>query len=194
MEKYLLLIPIMLLGCAHTQVSNKDASEIQLRNKTAESRLQLSEKKQNEKDKALILEKKANLQGKTFFPVQTWDEGTFYLEVLKRYEDNNRSEFIELSQQFMTRFPNSSFADDVLFLQGQMELGSKHYGAALKIFNQVIQDYAGSNRVPSAYYSKALTLRQMNLLEQSKEVHLQIQKLFPGSVEARKSDKDIKLL
>lgn len=194
MEKYLLLIPIMLLGCAHTQVSNKDANEIQLRNKTAESRLQLSEKKQNEKDKALILEKKANLQGKTFFPVQTWDEGTFYLEVLKRYEDNNRTEFLELTQQFMSRFPNSSFADDVLFLQGQMELGNKHYGVALKIFNQVIQDYAGSNRVPSAYYSKALTLRQMNLLEQSKEVHLQIQKLFPGSVEARKSDKDIKLL
>ncbi len=194
MEKYLLLIPIMLLGCAHTQISNKDTTEIQLRNKTAESRLQLSENKQNEKDKALILEKKANLQGKTFFPVQTWDEGTFYLEVLKRYEDNNRTDFMELSHQFLSRFPNSSYADDVLFLEGQMELGNKHYGVALKIFNQVIQDYAGSNRVPSAYYSKALTLRQMNLLEQSKDVHLQIKKLFPGSVEARKSDKDIKLL
>lgn len=219
MEKKIIFLSFLLFGCAHNSNNLKSSqgfSSLGRSNYSADEKPSavvaqnvtksksssdkiasikgVEEKQQDDKDAQLLLNKKMALRGKKFIDTKNLSEDDFYLEILKRYDENLRSEFDELSLQFQQKFPDSSLVDDVLYLQGQFEFTSLQYGAALKTFNLIIQKYPGSNRVPAAYYSKGLTLKQMHLKDLAKEVLAQTQKLFPGSQEARRAEKDLKLL
>lgn len=55
-------------------------------------------------------------------------------------------------QEFLEKFPTSEEADNATYWLGDLAYGDGEYDTALGYFNGVINDYPGSERVPSAMY------------------------------------------
>lgn len=122
------------------------------------------------------------------------DETTLYAEIFNAYRSNDEIGFKSRMQTFMTRFPASSYADNVLYLAGRMAFSSKNYAEAIKYYQKVITQYPRSNKVVAAKYAKAIAYKQMNLAPQAKSVLSDLRKRYPGSPEAFRAENDLKLM
>jgi tol-pal system protein YbgF len=67
--------------------------------------------------------------------------------------------------QFLKAFPRSEMADDAQFMIGDSYFSQNQWNEAITAYNQVIQNYAGTNSVPDAYYKRALALERLGQLE-----------------------------
>ncbi len=136
---------------------------------------------------ALLIE----LTGKDF---KKLTEEDLYAEVVTAYRNNNEPALKAHSKSFMKRFGGSHFADNVLFLQGQMALQNKNYPEALKLFQKISKTYPNSNKVVSASFSKALTYKRLNLPAEARRVFKEVMVKYPGSPESFRSEAELKLL
>ncbi len=121
-------------------------------------------------------------------------EKDLYAELLGSYERNNEIAFVSRFQAFQQRYPKSSLMDDAVYLAGLMSLSNKAYGPALKNFNQVLKKYPLSNKAAGAMFAKGVTLKKMNLTDESRQVFAKVQKSYPGSPEALRAGTELKLL
>ncbi len=117
-----------------------------------------------------------------------------YAELLKMYDLNNEIAFFSRYQAFMRTYPQSALADDAAYLAGLMSLSNKNYGPSLKYFNLVIQKYPSSNKASSSLFAKGVALKKMNLMSESQQLFVQVQKKYPGSPEALRAEGELKIL
>jgi TolA-binding protein len=122
------------------------------------------------------------------------DETTLYAEIFNAYRANDEIGFKSRMQTFITRFPASSYADNVLYLAGRLAFNNKNYAEAIRYYQKVITQYPHSNKVVAAKYAKGIAYKQMNLAPQAKGVFADLRKKYPGSPEAFRAENDLKLM
>lgn len=127
-------------------------------------------------------------------PVDAKDELSLYSEVVSFYQANDQRKLKHRLQLFLSRYPQSHYADNALYLAGRQAMENKNYPEAIKYFQRVITQYPQSNRVVTAQFAKAMTYKKMNLSPQAKKVFGQIKTTYPGSPEYFRADNELKLI
>lgn len=121
-------------------------------------------------------------------------EEDLYAEVVTAYRSNNVLVMKSRSQHFLKKFSHSHFADNVLFLQGQMALQNKNYADALKHFQKISRVYPFGNKAVSAQFSKAVTYKRLNLPAEARRVLKDVIAKYPGSPESYRAEAELKLM
>ena len=121
-------------------------------------------------------------------------ESALYAEIFSAYRANDEIGFKSRMQTFVTRFPQSPYADNVIYLTGRMAFDNKNYAEAIKYYQKVITQYPRSNKVVAAKYAKAIAYKKMNLDPQAKGVFSELRKRYPGSPEAFRAENELKLM
>jgi TolA-binding protein len=122
------------------------------------------------------------------------DETTLYSEIVAAYRKNDEIGFKSRLQTFMTRFSNSPYADNVLYIAGRMAFNNKNYPEAIKYYQKVITQYPRSNKTVAARLAKGVAYKKMNLTPQAKFVFQDLRKRYPGSPESFRAENELKIL
>jgi len=117
-----------------------------------------------------------------------------YGELVGSYDRNNEIAFFSRLQAFQERHAKSPLADDAVYLAGLMSLSNKNYGPALRYFNSVLKKYPQSNKASASLFAKGVTLKKMNLTEESRKSFAKVRQAYPGSPEALRADTELKLM
>lgn len=149
---------------------------------------------QLKRDKALLIQKKNEMEGKIARPLPSAKEKKMFEELLQAYERNDELSFASRYQAMMSEHPKSIYADETLYLGGMMAIANKQYGKAITLFSKVIKDYPRSGKVRAALFAKGAAYKKMNLQPQAKTVFASVQKVFPGSPEARRAEVELRLI
>lgn len=119
---------------------------------------------------------------------------TLYAEMVSAYQRDDEIAFKSRLQSLLTRFPQSSYADNALFLAGRMAVDHNNYAEALKYFSQLEKQFPRSNKLGAAQFAKAMTYKKMNLPEFAKSNLQKVRVKFPGSPESFRADAELKIL
>ena len=119
---------------------------------------------------------------------------TLYAEMVSAYDGNDEIALKSRLQSLLSRFPQSPYADNALFLAGRMAVDNSNYAQAIKYFSQIEKQYPRSNKVAAAKYAKAMTYKKMNLPEFSRKALAEVRAKYPGSPESFRADAELKVL
>ncbi|WII73752.1 hypothetical protein QJS83_07665 [Bdellovibrio sp. 22V] len=118
---------------------------------------------------------------------------TLYAEMVSAYNNDDEIAFKSRLQSLLTRFPQSSYADNALFLAGRMAVDHSNYAEAVKHFAQIEQKYPRSNKVVAAKFAKAMTYKRMNLPDFAKRALKEVRAKYPGSPESFRADAELRM-
>lgn len=204
-----------LLGACASQKTKTSVAKIPVADKSAsvveleQRRKMREEKKQDQKDQALLLKRKSDIQGfqakanpqdkKLRIELDSKSsvnltDAQLYSQLVARYEKNDEIGFQSRFQMMMSRYPQSALADDALYLAGLQQVSVKNYGLALKYFNRIIRQYPYSNKTVSALFGKGAVYRKMNLDPMAKDVFKKVAGRYPSSPEALRAQAELRLL
>jgi tol-pal system protein YbgF len=82
---------------------------------------------------------------------------------------------------FVRSFPRDPNADDAYFLIGESHAAEKRFPEAIAAYNQVIQNYRGTNAVPDSYYKLGLAQDQSGQRDAARASWEALIKQFPDS-------------
>lgn len=121
-------------------------------------------------------------------------EETLYIEVIKYYRSRDVDGVRWAKEQMLKFFPQSAFADNAIYLTGQILLEEKRYSEAIREFQEIIDKYPRGNKLPAAYLGKGVAYRKLNLFPYAENALRTVKKDFPGSPESYRVDLELKLL
>jgi tol-pal system protein YbgF len=88
-------------------------------------------------------------------------------------------------EAFLRTFPRSEQADDAQLNIAESYFAQNQWAQAIAAYNQVIQNYSGTNSVPTAYYKRGLAEQQAGQLDAARASWETVAKNFPDSDEGR---------
>lgn len=118
---------------------------------------------------------------------------SLYAEMISAYHEGDEIGFKSRLQNLLRRFPQSSYADNALFVAGRMAVDRGNYAEAIKYFAQIERQYPRSNKVVAAKFAKAMTYKKMNLPEFSRKTLSEVRSKYPGSPESFRADVELKI-
>jgi outer membrane protein assembly factor BamD (BamD/ComL family) len=121
-------------------------------------------------------------------------EETMYIEVIKNFRIRDTDGVVWAKDQMLKHFPKSPFADNAIYLSGQIMLEEGYYSEALKEYQQLIDKYPQGNKVPAAFLGKGIAYRKLNLFPYAESALRTVKKDFPGSPESQRVELEMKLL
>jgi TolA-binding protein len=119
---------------------------------------------------------------------------TLYAEMVGAYEKNDEIAFKSRLQSMMSRFPQSSYADNALFLAGRMAVDNNDYAQAIKYFSEIEKKYGKSNKAAAAKFAKGMTYKKMHLPEFAVRSLKEVRSRYPGSPESFRADAELKII
>ena len=108
-----------------------------------------------------------------------------YDEARTDYFAANSAAAIAGFEGFVRSFPQHTFADDAYFLIGESNSYQNRWIEAIAAYNQVIQNYAGTNAVPDAYYKRGMAQDAISDRAAARASWEAVIKLAPDSAAAR---------
>ena len=87
-------------------------------------------------------------------------------------------------EQFLRAFPRSENSDDAQFYIGETYAAQNRWSEAVAAYNLVIQNYAGANAVPDAYYKRGLAYERLGQTDAARASYETVNKGFPDSTAA----------
>ena len=84
-------------------------------------------------------------------------------------------------EAFLRAFPRSEQADDAQFHIGETHYAQNEWAQAIAAYNQVIQNYAGTNAVPDAYYKRGLAEEHLDDMDAARASWEAVAEEFPES-------------
>lgn len=192
MKKIVLLSLLIISSCQ--SADKRVASSVSQKQHTSLAPVSVENQKRLQRDRAMVINKKNEMEGKIQTPLPNERERQIYDELVQAYERNDELSFQSRFQNMMTEHSRSLLADDALYLAGMMSFSNKMYGRAIKYFSQILTDYPDSNRARAALFAKASAYRKMNLLPQSTEVFKEVKTRYPGSPEAKRADVELRII
>jgi tol-pal system protein YbgF len=94
-------------------------------------------------------------------------------------------------EAFLRAFPRSEQADDAQFHIGEIAYAQNQWAQAIAAYNQVIQDYVGTNAVPDAYYKRGLAQERLGQADAARGSWEAVAKNFPDSDAGRLAKQNI---
>lgn len=117
-----------------------------------------------------------------------------YAEMVSAYDADDEIAFKSRLQSILSRFPNSSYADNALYLAGKLAVNHSNYPEAIRFFGRVEKEYPKSDKVTAATFAKGMTYKKMNLGEYAKRSLLEVKSRYPGSPESFRANAELKML
>lgn len=119
---------------------------------------------------------------------------SLYAEMVSAYEADDEIGFKSRLQSLISRFPQSSYADNALYLAGRLAVNHSNYPEAIRYFSRVEKEYPQSDKVTAATFAKAMTYKKMNLGEFAKRTLTEVRNKYPGSPESFRANAELKML
>jgi TolA-binding protein len=138
-------------------------------------------------------QRKNNIAKKYPLP-QLITEESLYTQVLNAYQTRDIDAVAYYTDLFTKRYPTSVFADNAIYLQGNLYLILGLPSEALREFEQVLNEYPMGNKRAAALFGKGVAYRKLNLNNYAERVFVELKKEYPGSPEFFKVDFEEKLL
>jgi tol-pal system protein YbgF len=88
-------------------------------------------------------------------------------------------------EAFLRTFPRSEQADDAQLNIAESLYAQRQWPEAIAAYNLVIQNYPGTNSVPTAYYKRGLAQNEAGLVDAARASWETVAKNFPDSDEGR---------
>lgn len=98
------------------------------------------------------------------------DEHSLYQAALDAYWKKDSAQLKRVAGIFIKTFPNSTFADNVLYLKGNLDFSKDDIRSAMESLNQLVEDYPEANKRVSADLLRAVIFTRLNLNEQAQEI------------------------
>ncbi|MBI9074281.1 MAG: tol-pal system protein YbgF [Desulfatibacillum sp.] len=132
--------------------------------------------------------------GETTATPQELDEDQAYAQAKKDFDELRLEAAREGFKSFLTRFPNSSKADNALFWMGETFFKEKWYEKAILQYQEVIEKYPKANKVPAAYFKQGLAFSMLGDNSNARLIWTELIKKFPSSPEAGWAQKKLDAL
>lgn len=116
-----------------------------------------------------------------------------YAQMVSAFNREDEIAFKSRLQSLLTRFPNSPFADNALYLAGRLAVNNRNYAEAIKYFGKIEREYPRSNKIVATQFAKAMTYKKMNLPELSIRVLKEVRSKYMGSPESFRADAELKM-
>ena len=84
-------------------------------------------------------------------------------------------------EAFLRAFPQSEQSDDAQFHIGETHYAQNEWAQAIAAYNQVIQNYIGTNTVPDAYYKRGLSEEHLGEMDAARTSWEAVAEKFPES-------------
>jgi TolA-binding protein len=203
---------VLSVGCvtSHHQKSSalKSSSRKNPEGVTEKNSQPRTASQQDKRDRELLLKRKAEIEmakrqkssrdllssGPKEDDLNSMTESQLFAGLLARFQRNDELGFKQYLKIFMEKYPQSSRADEVLYMAGMGSVGVKNYGLALKYFNEVIQKYPFGAKASMALFAKAAVLKKMDFVPVSKGIFKQVIARYPGSPEAERAKIELRLI
>lgn len=186
-----LLVMFSGLGCTGLFKKAPDSSYQNKVTRLSREIKQQTEVIQTLKDENLVLRELSGLRPKTGKGYDITD-ARLYSRIIKAYRANDEEQLLRSKNILLMHFPKSIYADNAVFLAGQMQLRKGHYGESLKFFDEVIKVYPRGNKRASALLSKGIAYNKLNLKKRAKNIFSSVVDTYPGSPESQKAKRELK--
>ena len=123
-------------------------------------------------------------QGEALSAPQDLDEDQTYAQAKKDFDELRLEAAREGFKSFLTRFPNSSKADNALFWMGETFFKEKWYEKAILQYQEVIEKHPKANKVPAAYFKQGLAFSMLGDNSNARLIWTELIRKFPNSPEA----------
>jgi TolA-binding protein len=144
-----------------------------------------TEAKEARRDFDLILKSLDKIEGKAGVKGETG----LYFSIVEYFKKGNETQLNRTLRKLLNKYPHSAYADNALYLSGQLALKNLDYTSALQQFNRIMYQYPNSNKAISALYSKGLVYKSMNLHPEAARVFSRVKAKYPGSAEATQAER-----
>ncbi len=172
----------------------KKSSSLKLDNKIAKSDLKKQQFENSDLKIFATPQRKLSPHYEVPSAMKSFTEGQMFGELQDKYESKNIAEFESYYMVLINKFPFSKRVDEAHYMKGLLELSNKNYGESLEALNKILKNSKNSKTAPLAIYAKSQLYRNMNLMDESKNMLVKICSLYPGSPEASKARSDLRLL
>jgi TolA-binding protein len=121
-------------------------------------------------------------------------EDQIYVQVIQSYRTRDLASLEKNTTDFVKAYPASPFADNAIYLRGQLYLQTQKYTEAIRNFKMIAEQYPRGNKFVSAMFAKGQTYKKLNLYDYAEKTFRQVKKDFPGSPEAERCNVELKLI
>ena len=113
-------------------------------------------------------------------------EHLLYSKVIDSYRTKTLGELTRAVELMQKAYPRSVHTDNALYLKAELSLERGQYQNSLDTIETLLRSYPASNKRVSALYLKAQALNQTKQTKAAEQAQAEIQKRYPGSIEAAK--------
>lgn len=121
-------------------------------------------------------------------------EQMLYSKILQTYRKRNLSEMEKSLALLMKTYPDSVYADNALYLCGQLAFELGNHQLAGQYMDRVLRDYPKGNKAVSALFAKAIIEKKLARFDQAKRLLEQLRDQYPGSPESMRVATELKLI
>jgi len=97
-------------------------------------------------------------------------------------------------KDLVTRFPQSSYADNAVYWQGEANRVTRRFSQAVNEFEALIKTYPKSAKVADAYFKLGISHYQLGHFKEAKQAFKSVQTKYPSSSSARLAEEHLKRL
>ncbi|MEJ2059162.1 MAG: tol-pal system protein YbgF [Gammaproteobacteria bacterium] len=115
-----------------------------------------------------------------------------YQAALQLLQNARYNDAISALKQFRTKHPDSSYASNALYWEGEAEYAQRDFKAAEQSFQGVIKQYPDSNKVPDARLKLGYTYYELKQWKSSRKALQTVVKQHPDSSAARLASRFLK--
>jgi len=126
-------------------------------------------------------------------PEPTGDQ-MLYSKILQSYRKRHLSELEKSLALLMKTYPDSVYADNALYICGQLAYELGDYKLAAQYMDRVLRQYPKGNKAVSALFAKAVIEKKQSRFEEAKRLLERLKEQYPGSPEAMRVATELKLI
>jgi tol-pal system protein YbgF len=113
------------------------------------------------------------------------DERKDYDRALELLKEGRYKEASPAFQDFLTKYPSSSYADNAQYWLGEVFYVTREFDAALSEFGKVVESYPGSSKVADAKLKMGYIEYERKDWEKARGLLTQVVQAYPGTTTAR---------
>ncbi len=113
-----------------------------------------------------------------------------YKEALSLLRSGKFDEALQAFSAFATSYPGHAYADNALYWRAEALYAKKEYGAALRQFQELLERYPASRKLPDSLLKIGLCHRRMGDTEKARVYFRRVLRQYPDSTAARLASRE----
>jgi tol-pal system protein YbgF len=118
--------------------------------------------------------------------------GNLYNSGTKAFSERKYQDAIKIFQDFVKAYPQNKLAGNAYFWLGESYYQLKNYNSAITAYQQIIENFTGSNKLQSAMFKQGVSMCQKGQQEAGKIRLNELISKYPNSQEADRARQFLK--